>query len=431
MPTPNRTRPAGAIALWVGVVLTTLGALSLALLPTVWSLALAWLARGDPRRVGRGLVLAGALLALLGEARRRRAKSSRPRVPVLAPLALTACTAFLALAYGFLPYRLEPVRIPSAGAELGGTLVLPRGAGPHPAVVFVHGGLGPEFLQWGWQFYHLADPLARCGVASLLYDKRGYGRSGGERSDEPDFRVLAGDAGAGLRALAARGEIDPAGLGLLGFSAGGWVAPLAATQPEASFLIVVSGGGLPPSDEWVFDATVSLGDAGFTQEEIAGLMPGIAALRERVNAYYQSGEGRAGVVEALEQAQREPWAARTRGVGEPVLPRPDELFWPGERVTEAFLGNWSLDPLPLLEAFDGPMLFLFGGADRVVPATAMSERLRAELPAPGRDVEIHVFEGANHALTVPPVWWPRRAPGYLDTVRAWLEARLPGVSCRD
>ncbi len=71
------------------------------------------------------------------------------------------------------------------GLELAGTLVLPDGPGPHPAVLVLQGsgrvdrdssvgrirlGLGPA----------LAEVLARHGIASLRYDRRGVGATPGD-----------------------------------------------------------------------------------------------------------------------------------------------------------------------------------------------------------------------------------------------------------
>ncbi|WP_039786173.1 acyl-CoA thioester hydrolase, partial [Actinoalloteichus spitiensis] len=70
------------------------------------------------------------------------------------------------------------------GAALAGTLTLPAGPGPHPAVLLLHGSgpldrdgntpklptnLGPA----------LASALAANGIATLRYDRRGAGRTPG------------------------------------------------------------------------------------------------------------------------------------------------------------------------------------------------------------------------------------------------------------
>ena len=75
-----------------------------------------------------------------------------------------------------LSYREEGLRIASGELTLAGRLFLPDEPGPHPAVVLLHGG-GLRHLNDAPLFY--GPLLATCGVAALVYDKRGTGASGG------------------------------------------------------------------------------------------------------------------------------------------------------------------------------------------------------------------------------------------------------------
>ncbi len=100
--------------------------------------------------------------------------------------------------------RDEEISFSNGPVSLAGTLTLPEGAGPHPAIVLVHGsnaqtrdGMGP------WTRY-----FAGLGFAVLSFDKRGTGRSAGDWK-QADFGILAGDVLSGVRALAARPDIRP------------------------------------------------------------------------------------------------------------------------------------------------------------------------------------------------------------------------------
>ena len=102
------------------------------------------------------------------------------------------------------PYRAEEVTVPSdSGVRLAGTVVMPAGPGPFPAVVFVTGS-GPqdrdEALMGHRPFLVIADYLARHGIASLRYDDRGFAKSTGsfETATSADF---AADAEAALHFL--------------------------------------------------------------------------------------------------------------------------------------------------------------------------------------------------------------------------------------
>ena len=123
------------------------------------------------------------------------------------------------------PYRSEEVTYENkAGAvSLAGTLTLPPGQGPFPAVIMLSGS-GPqdrdENIVGHRPFLVIADALTRRGIAVLRVDDRGVGGSSGSNADST-FEDFAGDALAGVGYLKGRKEIDPAKIGLIGHSEGG------------------------------------------------------------------------------------------------------------------------------------------------------------------------------------------------------------------
>src|SRR5262249_432379 len=63
----------------------------------------------------------------------------------------------------------------------------------------------------------------------------------------------ADDLVAGIRAVTRRAEVDASRVGVLGFSEGGWVAPMAASRSAAiRSIAVVSGGARTKGDAYVF-----------------------------------------------------------------------------------------------------------------------------------------------------------------------------------
>ncbi|MGH9464530.1 MAG: alpha/beta hydrolase family protein, partial [Thermoanaerobaculia bacterium] len=145
-------------------------------------------------------------------------------------------------------YRAEEVRVRTGEVELAGTLTLPAGSGPFPAIVLLSGSGAQD--RDGAILGHrplavLADALARRGVAALRCDDRGVGGSAGSLG-AATTEVLAGDALAAVDFLSARSDIGAGRVGLLGHSEGGLVASLAASRrPEVAFVVLLATPGVP------------------------------------------------------------------------------------------------------------------------------------------------------------------------------------------
>lgn len=130
--------------------------------------------------------------------------------------------------------------------ELGGTLTIPRGHGPFPAVVLVHGsGYADRDVTRGATkaFRDLAWGLASRGVATLRYDKRTLTHAMAF-ARQPDFTIddeLVDDALAAVELLRQTQRIDPARIYVLGLSLGGFAAPrMAQRDPAIAGLILYS-----------------------------------------------------------------------------------------------------------------------------------------------------------------------------------------------
>ena len=158
------------------------------------------------------------------------------------------------------------VTFDNGSVSLAGRLLIPQSEGPHPALVFTHGSGdagrdNPRYLLE-------AEYLARHGIASLVYDKRGYGDSTADWH-RATFEDLAGDALAAVDFLESLSEIDSSQIGLRGSSQSGWILPIAADRSrDVAHLILISPPGVSPYDQIVYDVRTDLEDAGFVGEDV-------------------------------------------------------------------------------------------------------------------------------------------------------------------
>ncbi len=147
------------------------------------------------------------------------------------------------------PYREEEVTFMNTAENfsLAGTLTLPEGDGPFPAVVLISGSGQQDrnetvFLHK--PFMVLADHLTRNGIAVLRYDDRGVGKSKGKTNNATSLS-FADDAEAAVNYLLQRPEINKKKIGLAGHSEGGLIAPIVASRnSNIAFIVSLAGPGV-------------------------------------------------------------------------------------------------------------------------------------------------------------------------------------------
>lgn len=237
--------------------------------------------------------------------------------------------------------------------------------GPRPAVVLIQGA-GPRGVD---AYLPEAEAFARAGIVMLIYQKRIVGYTPFNRS----FADLAGDALAGVRLLRARPDVDPARVGVWGYSEGGWVAPLAATlSSSVAFVVTVAGSGLPPARTQVWSNRTYLSRAG-VQDRFLGPL----------------GEDFTDVA-----------------------------------VSGGLFGEASYDAAATLRKVRQPLLGIFGADDG---STAPGESMSAFAASLTDTHTLRVIPGVGHSVRTADGAFP---PGYLDLITSWINAQ-PSTSTAD
>jgi len=318
------------------------------------------------------------------------------------------------------PYRSEHVAIVNAAAQvvLDGTLTVPEGKGPFPAVVLITGSGAQnrdEEIFGHKPFLVLADHLTRHGIAVLRYDDRGVGKSTGTfaSATTEDF---AGDAWAAWQTLSARPEIDPKRIGLVGHSEGGIIAPmLAAAHSEVAFVVMLAGTGVTGEQVMLAQAGAIMKASGAPDDAIAAN----TALQQQVFAVLREEKTAARIVERLQ-----------------AIPVPGPKEASAALVTQSS-SPWlrffaTYDPAPALAKVRCPVLAIAGERDlQVLPGQNAPAIDKALKQGGNKDATVARLPGLNHLLQTARTGLPAEyaqieetmAPAALDAITDWITAR--------
>jgi dienelactone hydrolase len=151
-------------------------------------------------------------------------------------------------------FHEQDVTVGAGEWALPGTLSMPVGPGPFPALVLVHGS-GPndrdETVGAEKPFRDLAWGLASRGVAVLRYEKRTR-EHGARLGNVAGFTVqqeTVDDALAAADLLRHTAAVDPKRVFVLGHSLGGMLIPrIGQRDPRLAGLIVMAGAARPLED---------------------------------------------------------------------------------------------------------------------------------------------------------------------------------------
>lgn len=181
----------------------------------------------------------------------------------------------------------HPLDVASPLGLLPGTLTLPDGDGPFPAVLLVAGS-GPndrdETIGPNKPFLDIARGLAQNGIASYRYDKRTrvYGAQTAGHAMTVDDEVTD-DAVAALKLLAQQPKIDPHRVFVLGHSLGAFMAPrIAERDPQVAGAILLAAPATLDLDTIVRQTRYIAGIEHATPQQTQAVLAPIEAARDAI-----------------------------------------------------------------------------------------------------------------------------------------------------
>jgi hypothetical protein len=316
------------------------------------------------------------------------------------------------------PAYADPAKFEESDATVGsgewqlpGTLTMPKGAGPFPGLVLVHGS-GPndrnESLGPNRPFQDLAWGLATRGIAVLRYDKR---------SKVHGAKILANskleatmtvkdetidDALAAAAILQKTGKVDKARVFILGHSQGGFLMPriaMAAESLNVAGFISMAGLTRPLEDTILRQMDYLFGLAGGAVSEedkkkLQDIKDAVAKVKALTNTDISSTAKLLGAMPA---------------------------YW---------LDIRGYDPPGMAKTVVKPMLILQGGRDYQV-TTEDFENWKKALGG-RKDVEFHLYPKLNHLFyegegILTPLEYLQKhgsvAPYVIEDIAAWLLKR--------
>lgn len=257
----------------------------------------------------------------------------------------------------------RPIAFESEGATLHGYIVTPSGGVATAGIVLIHGS-GSDGAQ---DYLSQAEAFARGGIAALVYDKRGWNRSGGDWRRRP-FGLLASDAMAAAAALRREAGVPPHRVGYWGISQGGWVVAEAASRdPRTAFVIGVAATGVSPTSQELWHKDQMMQALGYSPKARA-----IATHFWRM------------VFDFLVQVD-----AGTIALPADILPN--------ERAAASV--GLTYEPLAAWSKVRAPVLLLYGDRDLLEPARDSADMIGQALNAAGNPPQILFFPASSHAVT--------------------------------
>jgi pimeloyl-ACP methyl ester carboxylesterase len=312
------------------------------------------------------------------------------------------------------------------GVKLAGTLTIPEGKGPFPAVVLVSGS-GPqnrnEELMDHQPFFVLSDYLTRNGIAVLRYDDRGVAGSTGNFANATSLD-FADDADAALTFLLKQKKIDKAKTGIIGHSEGGLIAPIVASRNESvGFIILMAGPSIPGSaiipdqQELIMEAS-KMDEKEIKESEALNHLT-LNYIVQHVNDQNLQNDLALQIEKHIKETGM-------------TVPKAYSAKTYARQLAHSYTSEWMktfivTSPADYIKEVQCPIYALFGEKDLQVSVRANLEPMQQLLHSK-EDSKIEVLKGLNHLFQTANTGAPSEyqlieetlSPVFMESVKQWI-----------
>ena len=311
--------------------------------------------------------------------------------------------------------KAEKFTIQNSGVELSGILVTPKGDGPYPGILLLHGAGPQKYSKWYYKIH--TNALVEKGFAVVSYDRRGSGGSSGDLRHSR-FDDMVSDALAMSNYLRDSPDVVDDKIGFFAISQSGWyVHELAEKFGDVGFIVGRVSPPLPWMDIVLHEIEVEQRDAGVSEEGVEKYLE----LKKRIWEFYitVAEDGYDTHSEEMEILTAE-LAELNRIYGDSI---PSSLLnFPEERL-QALADRYSYDPRPFIERSDIPMYIILGGVDQNIPFDTSNSQWNKYRNNFGKDITVQVYPEEDHYM-LKYDWFPLEGlyvNGYLEGIQNWVE----------
>lgn len=337
------------------------------------------------------------------------------------------------------PYEEEEVSYMNivARVKLAGTLTIPEGEGPFPAVLLITGSGSQdrdETIMGHKPFKVIADYLTRQGIAVLRVDDRGIGGSTGNPLI-PTTADLAEDVVSGVEFLKGRPEINSKMIGLIGHSEGGIIAPIvAAHSDDLAFIVLMAGPGIPGDEIIMYQAEVIAKAEGIEGDE---LKKNLLLQRDLLDIVIEVEDDKkaAGEIRSILESMYAEMSEADKEILISVYGGIENYI---EQTTEQLLLPWyrhfiTYDPSPVLAEVRCPVLAINGSKDLQVEAGTNLLAIEEAFKKTGKkNYEIKEFPDMNHLFQHCETGHPAEygqiketiSPDVLEYIAKWIRKEI-------